>query len=115
MTASRDKGNASLALATGPTVSGAGNRAGRPSTHRRYRTSDGQTLIGYSSIILGSLALAAVLLGYLRGSEIVPMFVVCAVALGIAMAWCSWERKFQNATVYGVFAAFNLSYALLQL
>jgi hypothetical protein len=112
---SRPERTGNVALSPAASVSGAGLRRGRASGHRRYRTSDGQTIIGYSSAIIGALCLGTVLLGFLRGSEIVAMFLVSSGGLIVATGWCAYEKKFQNATIFGVLAGFNLSYALLQL
>jgi GPR1/FUN34/yaaH family len=98
-----------------PSPDGKDMRGGRASGRRRYRTSDGQTIIGYTSSILGALSLGGVLLGYLRGSEIVPMFLVAAFGQIAATGWCAIDRKFQVATIFATLAGFNLSYALLQL
>ena len=93
---------------------GASARADAPTT-KRYRVSDGQTIIGHASLIIGSVALGAVLLGYLQGSEIVPMFAVGSCGLVFASLWCTITKQYPIATVYGAFAGFNFSYALLQL
>jgi succinate-acetate transporter protein len=111
----REKSSGDFSRAASPAESGARQRAGRASGQRRYRNSDGQTIIGYTSNIIGSLSLGAVLLDYLRGSEIVPMFLVSSIGLIVATAWCAYDRKFQTATIFGSLAGFNLSYALLQL
>ncbi|HXC78717.1 MAG TPA: GPR1/FUN34/YaaH family transporter [Candidatus Acidoferrum sp.] len=104
-----------LALASAPPAGGATLRSGRASGQRRYRTSDGQTIIGYASAIIGALCLGTVLLDFLRGSEIVAMFLVSSGGLIVATGWCAYEKKFQTATIFGTLAGFNLSYALLQL
>jgi hypothetical protein len=104
-----------LAPAITPSINRTNGRSGRASGHRRYRTSDGQTILGYTSVIVGALSLGAVLLGSLRGSEIVPLFLVASFGLLAAAGWCAIDRKFQNATIFGALAGFNLSYALLQL
>jgi len=82
---------------------------------RRYRSSDGQTLIGFSSMILGAIGIGIVLLGWARGNEIVPVLLVSGGGLLIAAAWCGVDKRYPWVAVFGAFAGFNLSYAFLQL
>jgi hypothetical protein len=53
----------------------------RADDRRRPQATDGQTLTGFSCLIIGSLSLAFVLTGYLSGNDVVPLLVTSGTGL----------------------------------
>src|SRR5665213_37490 len=80
-----------------------------------FRTSDGQALLGFSSLVIGAVSIGCVFFGVLKGNEIVPMLLISSVGLFVSSFWYMRSARYEHAWIFGSFAGFNGTYALLQL
>lgn len=87
----------------------------RSSASTAYRASDGRTLIGLSTLVLGSMALGFVFAGFISGNEVVPILLASTFGLTGAGAAYAWVRQYAYSLVFVAFAGLNGTYALLQL
>jgi len=113
-----------LRNSVGPSDPGSGLRAtdrrdapphARSSASTRYRASDGRTLIGFSTLVLGALALGFVFTGTITGNEVVPILITSGIGLLAAAAWYAAVGQYSYSLVFVAFAGFNGTYAFLQL
>lgn len=99
-----------------PPDGGAGaTRPETPAERVRPRSSDGQILTGFLSLIVGALSLALVLTGYLSGNDIVPLLVVSGSGLLVASVWYARTSLFRYSVFFGAYGGFFTTYALIQL
>lgn len=87
----------------------------RADDRRRPQATDGQTLTGFSCLIIGSLSLAFVLTGYLTGNDVVPLLVTSGTGLVGCSVWFAHSSLFRYSMFFGAFAGFYDTYALIQL
>lgn len=81
----------------------------------RPRSSDGQTFTGFTCLIIATISLGCVLVGYLSGNDVLPLLITSGTGLIVASVWYAKTKLFRLSLFFGSFAGFIYTYALIQL
>src|SRR5580658_721488 len=84
-------------------------------TWPRPRSSDGQTFTGFTCLIISTISLGGVLVGYLSGNDVVPFMILSGSGLLVTSVWYSRTKLFRLSLFFGSYAGFIATYALIQL
>jgi hypothetical protein len=86
-----------------------------PQSWPRPHSSDGQTFTGFTCLIIATISLGCVLVGYLSGNDVLPLLLTSGTGLIATSVWYAHSKLFRFSLFFGSFAGFVYTYALIQL